>query len=60
MFDETGTTWEYRVEQLSAVQLTNQLNFLGKEGWALVSVLHHTGEEHPYECFFQRPRGARY
>lgn len=60
MFEDDRTTWEYRVEQLSAVQLANQLNFLGKEGWELVAIMHHPDAEYPYECVCKRPRAARY
>lgn len=60
MFDETVTAWEYRVEHLSEVQVANQLNFMGKEGWELVTVFHAPDAEYPYECFFKRPRTARY
>ena len=51
------TEWEYRVEELSAVQTVNQLNFVGKEGWELVSVERKPGEPAMYLCFFKRKRG---
>jgi hypothetical protein len=60
MFDETVTAWEYRVEHLSQIQVANQLNFMGKEGWELVTVFHVPDAEYPYECFFKRPRSGRY
>ncbi|MDH5526742.1 MAG: hypothetical protein OEY97_05480 [Nitrospirota bacterium] len=60
MFDDATSAWEYRVEQLSSVQLSNQLNFLGKEGWELVTVLHNPDAEYPYECICKRRRAARY
>lgn len=47
--------WEYKTEDLAAVQMENQLNFLGKEGWELVHVTHHPEAEFPYFCIFKRP-----
>lgn len=60
MFDDTKTAWEYRVEKLSQVQISNQLNFMGKEGWELVTVFHDADAEYPYECFLKRPRTAQF
>ena len=60
MFDESAPTWEYRVEQLSQIQVANQLNFMGKEGWELVSVIHSPDAEYPYECFFKRSLSGRF
>jgi len=48
------------VEHLSQIQVANQLNFMGKEGWELVTVFHLPDAEYPYECFFKRPRSGRY
>ncbi|MFI5303284.1 MAG: hypothetical protein ACHQYP_00690 [Nitrospiria bacterium] len=50
------TAWEYRVEELSEVQTSNQLNFIGKEGWELVYVRYKEGQASSYLCFFKRQK----
>lgn len=60
MYDEKTPCWEYRVEQLSEVQMSNQLNFMGKEGWELTTVLQEADAEYPYRCIFKRLRADRY
>jgi len=60
MFDESSPAWEYRVEQLSQVQIANQLNFMGKDGWELVTVFHKPDDEYPYECFLKRALHGRH
>jgi len=60
MFEDAVKAWEYRVEYLSQVQMGNQLNFMGKDGWELVSVVHNQEAEYPYECFLKRPRSGRF
>ncbi|MBI5136580.1 MAG: hypothetical protein HZA24_04480 [Nitrospirae bacterium] len=60
MFNDKPLTWEYRVEHLSQVQMANQLNFMGKDGWELVAVVHSPEGEYPYECFLKRPTGTRF
>ena len=49
------TRWEYKAERLAGVQIDNQLNFLGKEGWELVYIVHQPEEEYPYFCILKRP-----
>ncbi|MFQ5509423.1 MAG: hypothetical protein ACE5FN_08800 [Leptospirillia bacterium] len=56
MFNEAVNSWEYRIEHLSQVQVANQLNFMGKDGWELITVFHKEDAEYPYECFLKRPR----
>jgi hypothetical protein len=51
-FDEVR--WRYKVESLADVQIENQLNFLGAQGWELVSVVFHPDKEHPYLCFLKQ------
>ncbi|MBI3605081.1 MAG: hypothetical protein HY202_03525 [Nitrospirae bacterium] len=48
--------WEYRVEELSAVQITNQLNFIGNDGWELIHIRFQEGEAPSYLCFFKRQK----
>lgn len=60
MFETKSSNWEYRVEHLSQMQMANQLNFMGKDGWDLVSVLRNDDAEYPYECFLKRPLTGRY
>jgi len=60
LFSESQSNgWEYRVENLSQVQIGNQLNFMGKDGWELVTVIHNPGGEYPYECYLKRPIPGR-
>ncbi len=47
--------WEYKAEQLAGVQIDNQLNFLGKDGWELVQVIHQAENEYPFLCLLKRP-----
>ncbi len=47
--------WEYKAEQLAGVQIDNQLNFLGNEGWELVQIIHQAEKDHPFLCFLKRP-----
>jgi len=47
--------WEYKAEQLAEVQIDNQLNFLGKEGWELVQVIPQVETEYPFLCLLKRP-----
>ncbi len=49
------TKWEYKAEHLAGVQINNQLNFLGKEGWELVHVTYQAEEEFPFFCILKRP-----
>ena len=53
------TRFKYKVEELAAVQIENQLNFLGAQGWELVSVVFLAEKEHPYLCIFKQPSAAR-
>ena len=48
------TKWEYKAENLAGVQIDNQLNFLGKEGWELVHMGHQPDEEFPFLCILKR------
>lgn len=43
------------MEYLSDVQVGNQLNFIGQEGWELVQVMKVEGE-FPLLCIFKRSR----
>jgi len=52
--DLEGSQFRYKVEELAAVQIENQLNFLGAGGWELVSVIFHPEREHPYLCIFKQ------
>lgn len=49
------TAWEYKAERLAGMQIDNQLNFLGREGWELIEVLHQPEEDHPFLCILKRP-----
>ncbi len=60
MFEDATTVWEYRVEPLSQVQIANQLNFMGKDGWELVTVVFNGDDEYPYQCFLKRSKPGRY
>jgi len=60
MFETKVPNWEYRVEHLSQVQMANQLNFMGKDGWELISVLPNPDAEYPYDCFLKRPLAGGY
>lgn len=51
--------WEYKSERLAGVQIDNQLNFLGSEGWELVHVSHEPEEEYPFLCILKRPLKGR-
>ena len=51
--------FKYKVEELAAVQIENQLNFLGSQGWELVSVVFLAEREHPYLCVFKQQAAAR-
>ncbi|MBI3805092.1 MAG: hypothetical protein HY282_15185 [Nitrospirae bacterium] len=46
--------WEYRTERLAAVQIDNQLNFLGSQGWELVQVIHQPEESYPFLCILKK------
>ncbi len=60
MFEDKPNAWEYRVEHLSQVQMANQLNFMGKDGWELVTVFFNPEAEYPYDCFLKRPVNSSY
>ena len=47
--------WEYKSERLAGMQIDNQLNFLGSEGWELVHVTYQSEEEYPFLCILKRP-----
>lgn len=49
------TKWKYKTERLAGVQVENQLNFLGEEGWELVQVIHEPQEEYPFFCIMKKP-----
>jgi hypothetical protein len=49
------TKWEYKTERLAGVQIGNQLNFLGEQGWELVQVIHQPQEEYPFLCIMKKP-----
>ena len=49
------TKWEYKTERLAGVQVENQLNFLGEQGWELVQVIYEPKEEHPFLCIMKKP-----
>ena len=50
------TIWEYRLEELSEVQVENQLTFIGAEGWELVCIHFKENAPSPYICFFKRKK----
>lgn len=50
------SAWEYRVELLAEEQIANQLNFLGREGWELVQLVHKLDTPYPYQAFFKREK----
>ncbi|HZR45308.1 MAG TPA: hypothetical protein VFA47_01295 [Candidatus Manganitrophaceae bacterium] len=49
------TKWEYKTERLAGVQVANQLNFLGEQGWELVQVIYQPQEEYPFLCILKKP-----
>jgi hypothetical protein len=52
------TKWVYKTERLAGVQIENQLNFLGEQGWELVQVIHQPQEEYPFFCIMKKPSEA--
>ncbi|MFY9268641.1 MAG: hypothetical protein WAO55_02705 [Candidatus Manganitrophaceae bacterium] len=48
------TTWEYKTERLAGVQVDNQLNFLGAQGWELVEIVYQPEEGYPFLCIFKK------
>jgi hypothetical protein len=49
--------WEYKAEELAEVQIDNQLNFLGKDGWELVQVIYQAEKDYPFLCLLKKPVG---
>ncbi len=49
------TAWEYKAERLADVQIENQLNFLGGQGWELVQIIYQPEEPYPYFCVLKKP-----
>lgn len=46
--------WEYKSERLAGVQIDNQLNFLGAQGWELVQIIHQPEEAYPFLCILKK------
>lgn len=46
--------WIYKAERLAAVQIENQLNFLGADGWELIQVIHQPEEAYPFLCLLKK------
>lgn len=46
--------WEYKSERLAGVQIDNQLNFLGAQGWELVQIIHQPEETYPFLCILKK------
>ena len=46
--------WSYKVERLAGVQIENQLNFLGADGWELIEVIYQPEEPHPFLCVLKK------
>lgn len=46
--------WEYKAERLAGVQIDNQLNFLGAQGWELVQIIYQPEETYPFLCILKK------
>lgn len=46
--------WEYKAERLAGIQIENQLNFLGEQGWELVQVIYQPEETYPFLCVMKK------
>ncbi|HLG21260.1 MAG TPA: hypothetical protein VI382_00475 [Candidatus Manganitrophaceae bacterium] len=46
--------WKYKAERLAGVQIENQLNFLGAEGWELIQVIYEPEETYPFLCLLKK------
>ncbi|HEY5599522.1 MAG TPA: hypothetical protein VIK48_02425 [Candidatus Manganitrophaceae bacterium] len=46
--------WKYKAERLAGMQIENQLNFLGAEGWELIQVIYEPEETYPFLCLLKK------